>query len=543
MTNPIDFRADQIQTNKLIVKGGNAGSTNALLIYGSGAQDTPLNEGNIKTTVFPQTAIGSDVFVYVSGAVGARNTTEPAVSVFGGDVHISGNLSIEGTNFNQLSFVSDNNFNPVSLVYGFDHGKPVVILSASSLPDTNTTNHQGTDIILKSADGRARYIPASNFYVTNNAGSLKFMTGIGADCDINRAGNGGDFYFRSGNGGSRILESVVGSTASVGNGGGFSVYLGNGGNTQDNNNNGGLGGGGSITCGNGGDCLVGDPDIPDNPNRLNGGFGGSFGIYAGAGGYTYTGEGGTGGSLSFLCNGGGPSFDPTGIPGYGGDIALWAGTAGGMLNYSSTPNAGGSIFIYAGASTYVPGDVGHQYKGYGGDIYLAAGTGSVCGTIYIGNGKIAGGNTLRTVVGYLNTGSLNTDVGCAISGAWGSKNIANSYGVTLIDGDFHVSGNVSISGGLLVEGKNSSGNFPSSKNIFRYYLTGQSTITLKNTDPIGTTYEFWDTTGTAVGSSHTIQTDSAPTILINGGASFKLDRNYGRQVVTRVSDVLWIAGT
>ena len=54
----IDFRADQVQVNKLIVSGGNVNSTNCLLIYGSGSQGSPENVGVINPSVFPSGEIG-----------------------------------------------------------------------------------------------------------------------------------------------------------------------------------------------------------------------------------------------------------------------------------------------------------------------------------------------------------------------------------------------------------------------------------------------------------------------------------------------------
>jgi len=97
MANSVDFRADQIQVNKIIVTGSNVNSTNCLLIYGSGAMGTPLNQGVINSTVFPSGAVGRDTFFYVSGAIGAKGGINPAVSVFGGDLHVSGNFTVEGT--------------------------------------------------------------------------------------------------------------------------------------------------------------------------------------------------------------------------------------------------------------------------------------------------------------------------------------------------------------------------------------------------------------------------------------------------------------
>jgi hypothetical protein len=95
MPNSIDFRADQIQTKQIIVTGSGAGTTK-LLIYGIEAQGSPANEGLINTTYFPQSGIGGDVFLYVSGAVGARGSAVRGTSVFGGDLVVSGSLSFAG---------------------------------------------------------------------------------------------------------------------------------------------------------------------------------------------------------------------------------------------------------------------------------------------------------------------------------------------------------------------------------------------------------------------------------------------------------------
>ena len=88
----IDFRADQIQTKQIIVTGSGAGTTK-LLVYGIEAQGSPVNEGVINTTVFPQTGIGTDVFLYVSGALNTKGSaTVRGTSVFGGDLVVSGSL-------------------------------------------------------------------------------------------------------------------------------------------------------------------------------------------------------------------------------------------------------------------------------------------------------------------------------------------------------------------------------------------------------------------------------------------------------------------
>jgi len=66
----IDFRSDQIQTNKIIVTGSTPQKT--LLIYGIDADASPNNQGNIDPAVFDTTVVGSDVFLFVSGVIGGK---------------------------------------------------------------------------------------------------------------------------------------------------------------------------------------------------------------------------------------------------------------------------------------------------------------------------------------------------------------------------------------------------------------------------------------------------------------------------------------
>lgn len=97
---PIDFRAAQIQGNKLIASGSTGTPTGAkLLIYPHEADDAiSPNQGFIDQSVFNTGSIGTDIFLYVSGGIGKKNVGgSQAITVFGGDVHISGNLSIDGT--------------------------------------------------------------------------------------------------------------------------------------------------------------------------------------------------------------------------------------------------------------------------------------------------------------------------------------------------------------------------------------------------------------------------------------------------------------
>ena len=86
-----DFRASQIQTGKIIVTG----SLEKLAIYSITTPGATSNNGTITDTTLNGQLQQKDTFVFVSGAINSKNTNTKGVSVFGGDVHVSGNLSID----------------------------------------------------------------------------------------------------------------------------------------------------------------------------------------------------------------------------------------------------------------------------------------------------------------------------------------------------------------------------------------------------------------------------------------------------------------
>ncbi|MFA6049668.1 MAG: hypothetical protein WC761_00455 [Candidatus Paceibacterota bacterium] len=82
-----DFRASQIQTNKIITSGS-TGTGAKLVFYDISAQNTAsLNQGVINPSLFNTSSIGTDVFLYVSGS---RTFGTTGVSVFGGALYVSG---------------------------------------------------------------------------------------------------------------------------------------------------------------------------------------------------------------------------------------------------------------------------------------------------------------------------------------------------------------------------------------------------------------------------------------------------------------------
>jgi hypothetical protein len=111
MINPYDFRANQIQTNQ-IISSGSSGTNAKIIIYPVDKQSTSNpNEGIIDSSKFNTSSIGTDIFLYVSGGIGQRNTANAnSITAFGGDVYISGNLFVSGTNNISSSASSSDSF-------------------------------------------------------------------------------------------------------------------------------------------------------------------------------------------------------------------------------------------------------------------------------------------------------------------------------------------------------------------------------------------------------------------------------------------------
>jgi hypothetical protein len=90
----VDFRADQIRTNKIIASGS-SGTGAQLMIYSVSASSNL--QGGIDSSKFVTTGIGTDVFMFVTGAIGSIGTSVRGTSLFGGDLVVSGNLKFIGS--------------------------------------------------------------------------------------------------------------------------------------------------------------------------------------------------------------------------------------------------------------------------------------------------------------------------------------------------------------------------------------------------------------------------------------------------------------
>jgi len=101
----LDFRASQFRGAKFIASGSTG--TGARIIFYDIANDntsTP-NSGEINTSTWNQSAIGTDVFLFVSGTV-VTGSSAARISAFGGSVFVSGALGF-GKNSNYIQTVGN----------------------------------------------------------------------------------------------------------------------------------------------------------------------------------------------------------------------------------------------------------------------------------------------------------------------------------------------------------------------------------------------------------------------------------------------------
>ncbi len=197
----LDFRARQIRTSK-IISSGSTGTGAKILVYDFSADGIPAGQGNISATKFVTTAIGDDVFLYVSGS----NTQK---TCFGGSAHVSGTLSasIIKTSILRIRTGEDGNTDPPpaypgiylggygaatsGALYIYNHlGAWSSIISAIVSPGVATLSYfgnstfptytWGTSVVLQSTSGQIQVSPATN---------VEMLTGVGYKiiCGINDA--------------------------------------------------------------------------------------------------------------------------------------------------------------------------------------------------------------------------------------------------------------------------------------------------------------------------------------------------------------------
>lgn len=84
----LDFRADRVRTGRIIASGSTGFSARLVIYDTTAASDF---SGNITSSQFNiSSGIGTDTFLFVSGAIGGKGVASPRISSFGGDVSVSG---------------------------------------------------------------------------------------------------------------------------------------------------------------------------------------------------------------------------------------------------------------------------------------------------------------------------------------------------------------------------------------------------------------------------------------------------------------------
>lgn len=363
---PIDFRASQIQTNKIIASGSTGTATGAQIVVYSHLADNSIspNQGFIDKTVFVTSSIGTDIFLYVSGGIGEKDVGgSQAISVFGGDLHVSGNLTVDGTypsgggggNDYWVSTTPDDIRTTGSIyidagayngnLIEFDNsGSGATIRVADSVVggvgpgDLDMFIRAGSDFSNGGTSGGTTWI-----YAGDGAEKVPGGAASGGDVVVN-AGNGGDGASAfpgpkdGGNGGTILIQGGSGGTGVNVGGDGGSVIIGAGSGNIDISGSGDGGGGGSVSL------AAGTGASATN----TAGAGGIFQIVAGDGGDGF--DGASGGAISIYAGAGGDGFG--GAAAVGGSIQIVAGSPG-FDNFNNTPTGSGPIVIAGGLHSEV----------------------------------------------------------------------------------------------------------------------------------------------------------------------------------------------
>ena len=362
----IDFRASQIQTNRLIATGS-TGTHAKFIIYPFTADGTPANQGNINPAVFSTSSIGTDVFFYISGTL-QTNKVSPLPStgqhtVFGGDAMVSGTMGFAtwspGSKTNL--YIADN----------------TIFTTGSESEEANI------------------YVRAGSNAGTHDGGTLGFYGGVGY--------TGGTISLY---GGDAILANTLGTS-----GGFIGLTSGQGSPGTSAATLGGTGGSIIITAASGG-----------AGSKARAGDGGPITLTAGNGGIGVSGGGvgGNGGNISVI---GGTAPAGSTVSGYPGNLIITAGSSsygGGVVSLGDNEHGvtkyvvvGGrqSTTASLGTDTYLfisgaVGSVGTSVRGttvFGGDIYVS------------GVLKTAGGLLARVPVGSYTT-TTNTSASAQVCG-------------------------------------------------------------------------------------------------------------------------------
>lgn len=411
----IDFRANQIRVEKIISSGS------SILIYPSSAASDLT--GTINGTIFPQTGIGSDVFLFVSGG-STRGGSEKNVSAFGGILvssgaiyalaGLSGSLTklTDGTSYliasGGITIVTNSN-GSITIGFSGSTGGSSFAFTSTSVAFSGSSGLTGTPAFYFNDNTNALYLYADQALTANNGLQLSY-NGI-----IRQNSNDQSIKHNL---------SLISSDAGVVSGAGGDVYL-NGGNSAFRDDSSPSTGGTVYLNGGSGSAVM-------NTVTQNGGAGGGINLYPGKGGNSVgTARGGLGGAILLYGAEGGSSTGNLG--GDGSSITLYGGNAG---SGGSGSGVGGNIILKSGDGVFLDpySDSGYISIDIG---YRNAANSASNANIRIDEAKLA----KNILFGFSNllTNTL-TDAYFIVSGSSTKK--------SLFIGDVVVSGATKIHGGI-----------------------------------------------------------------------------------------------
>lgn len=404
----LDFRASQVQLNK-IISSGSTGTGASILVYPITAQDaTTPNQGVLSSSAFWTGSIGTDVFMFVSGSVSTRTVGGThGTSVFGGDLVVSGNFNVVGTTNIVAAGAQWIEVGP----------SPKLATTASvAIGITSSALYGGSEGIFFvsgtkdiNLDGTGKYAIFGG--TVRISGGLVVGDNISTTPGVAVVGGVIAFTAIAGTEGTGVGQLALGPDS---NAGALNINA----YSPGQNSVAFTGSSMFISAGYGGNCVGGTGA---------GGIGGTLFVRAGdGGGAGSAGSGGIAGAISFTAGVGGPSKVATG--GAGGSTTMVAGTGG----TGSTGGVGGAVTITAGT-----GGSGSTAGGSGGSITINVGrSGSAGGS----NGNIFIGGTVPAKIGLGVSAVANTDTFFYISG--GVNPVGSSAGMSVFQGDVLVSGSL-----------------------------------------------------------------------------------------------------
>ena len=159
-------------------------------------------------------AAGLDVKLYVSGAIGSRNSSTRGTAVFGGDVHCSGAISTDTLTLDNLTLAATNSklgFYDAANYYVQKSSTDLVFKDSNLGVEKTLTQLASTAVTSNLFSVTATAVGVPNYGMTT--GSFSFDTGLaGPGANSARATNaiGGDvFFFVSGSVGAKALHPAV----------------------------------------------------------------------------------------------------------------------------------------------------------------------------------------------------------------------------------------------------------------------------------------------------------------------------------------------